>query len=182
MAERVRDACALDEVLFVPAGEPPHKEKDALSAPRHRYLMTLLATVENPHFWVHRVDLDRPGPHYTVDTLGRLAAELGDQAEIHFIMGSDSLADLPTWHEPDLLLSTFRIVVAARPGWDIAGIRSQLGDLYARHADRIQAVDVPAIGISSRMIRERIAAGESVRYLLPSVVERYIQHYGLYRT
>jgi len=180
-AEWVMDACGLDQVLFVPAGVPPHKAADAVSASQHRYMMTLLATLDNPRFAVHRVDLDRPGKSYTVDTLAALRKELGEGVELYFIMGADSLADLPTWHDPERLLRENRIIVANRPGWEFDRVKASLGELYEAHADRVLIVETPSIAISSSEIRARVASGRSIRYLVPSLVARYIRRHGLYQ-
>ncbi len=180
-AEWVKDSLELDEVLFVPAGIPPHKNEASVSQARHRYLMTLLATLDNQAFSVHRVDLDRPGRSFTVDTLAALKGELGPDAELHFIMGADSLADLPTWHEPERLLKENRIIVATRPGWEIEEIKESLGTLYHAYSDRVLPVEIPAIQISSSEVRARVAAGRSIRYLVPSLVARYIYKHGLYQ-
>ena len=180
-AERVKDALGLDSVLFVPAGTPPHKSAASVSEPEHRYLMTLLATLDNPGFRVHRVDLDRPGRSFTVDTLALLRKEYGPETELFFIMGADSLADLPTWHEPGRLLRENRIAVATRPGWQVERIKEALGTLYPAFAERVLTVEIPAIGVSSSEIRSRVAQGRSIRYLVPHAVERYIEKHGLYR-
>ena len=180
-AECVREACGLDEVLFVPAGVPPHKEAANVTGARHRYLMTLLATLTHPHFSVSRIDIDRSGPSFTVETLALLRKELAP-VELFFVLGSDSLADLPTWHEPDRLLGENRLIVASRPGWEMAEAQAALGPLYEKHRDRIQAVTIPGIDVSSRALRARIAAGKSVRYQVPDLVLRYIESHGLYRS
>lgn len=181
VAECVREACGLDRVLFVPAGVPPHKEAAGITSARHRYMMTVLATLTHPHFEVSRVDIDREGPCYTVDTLAILRSALAP-AELYFLMGSDSLADLPTWHEPERLLGENRLIVAGRPGWSIDEASAALGPLYERHRDRIEHVTVPGIDVSSRAIRARLAAGKSARYQLPDLVLHYIETHGLYRT
>jgi len=104
-AEYAREAAGLDEVLFIPAGEPPHKESRLVTPVKHRYMMTLLATVTNPHFNVSRVEIERKGKSFTVDTIRALKEQLGASAELYFILGSDSMADVPNWHQPERLLS-----------------------------------------------------------------------------
>lgn len=179
IAESVRERARLDEIQFVPAGLPPHKAGKRITAGEHRYMMTVLATLTHPHFRVSRTDLDREGPSYTVDTLSRIKEEAGS-AEVYFIMGSDSLARLGTWHQPQRLLAENHIIVATRPGWRLDEAKAALGPLYEAYQDRIEAVEVPQIGISSQEIRERAARGESFRYLVPDLVREYIESQGVY--
>lgn len=179
-AEWAREECRLDQVLFVPAGVPPHKEAAEVSPARHRLIMTELAVLANPAFAVSRVDVERRGKSYTVETIAALRKELPEGTELFFIMGADSLADIPTWHEPDRLLSSCQFIVTTRPGWEIDRARELLGDLYVRHAERIRCIEIPAIDVSSRMIRERLRRGGSARYLVPDLVLRYIQDRNVY--
>ena len=180
MAEVARDRCDLDEVLFVPSGVPPHKDADIVSAGRDRYIMALLATLTHPQFSVDRTDLDRTGPSFTVDTLSHLRNEF-KECQCYFIMGADSLLDLPNWHQPDRLLRENEIIVASRPGWRLEAAERILGSLYTEHRDRIHIIEIPGIDLSSREIRSKIARGESVRYLVPDLVLSYIDEHGLYR-
>ncbi len=179
VAESVRVQANLDQVLFVPAGIPPHKDARGLTSGWDRYMMTALAIADHPHFRVSRVDLERSGPSYTVDTLAQLNRELAP-VELYFIMGSDSLAQLMTWFRPDRLLIENRVIVATRPGWTLASARDGLGALYEAHADRIQLVEVPGIDVASREIRGRVRQGASIRYLVPDVVLRYIEAHEVY--
>ncbi|MFS8572912.1 MAG: nicotinate-nucleotide adenylyltransferase [Clostridia bacterium] len=179
-AESAREAAGLDRVVFVPAGEPPHKAKEELAPARDRYVMTLLATVGHPSFSVSRIELDRQGKSYTVDTLEALHKELGDAVELYFILGSDAMAGLSGWHRPQRLFELCRFLVIRRPGWDPARLRESLGGLYDAHRDRIQVVDVPGVDVSSSEIRARVREGRSIRYLVPEMVERYIREHGLY--
>ena len=180
-AEWVREAAVLDEVIFVPAGDPPHKEAGRVSPAQHRYRMTLLATATNPRFSVSRIELDRDGKSYTVHTVEALRRELGDGAELYFILGSDSMADVPNWYEPHRLLGLCHFLVAARPGWDRRLVETSLGPLYQPNRERIHMVDIPGIDLSSSEIRARVREGRSIRYMVPDLVERYIQEHGLYR-
>lgn len=180
-AEGAREAAGLDEVIFVPAGDPPHKEAEKVSDARHRYVMTLLATVTNPRFSVSRIELDRQGKSFTVDTLEAMRRELGDGVELYFILGSDAMADVPNWHEPARLLTLCRFLVVGRPGWDKESVERSLGPLYPPNRERIQMVDIPAVDVSSREIRARVREGRSIRYLVPEMVERYIERQGLYK-
>lgn len=178
-AETVRERCGLDRVLFVPAGRPPHKAAESVSPARHRYLLTCLGTLSNPAFEVDRVDLDRPGASYTLETLRALKRK-HPEAELFFIMGADSLLDLPTWHEPAALLATCRFIVTTRPGWQLHEAAERLGSLFTENRERIEFVEIPQIEISSREIRRRLAEGRSVRYLVPDLVLRYIEEHRLY--
>jgi len=178
-AEAVRERCRLDRVLFVPAGTPPHKLAGEVTPARHRYLLTCLATLNNPFFEVDRVDLDREGPSYTLETIRALKRKYRE-AELFFIMGADSLLDLPSWHEPAALLASCRFIVTTRPGWDLAEAEARLGTLLAENRERIEFVEIPGIEVSSSEIRRRLAQGGSVRYLVPDLVLRYIEAHRLY--
>lgn len=180
-AEGAREAAGLDEVLFVPAGDPPHKESSQVTPAGHRYMMTLLATVTNPHFSVSRIELDRQGKSFTVDTIEALKAELPPGTEIYFILGSDSMADVPNWHQPQRLLSLCHFLVVGRPGWDRGTVERSLGPLYAPHKERIHAIDIPEVSVSSSDIRARVRAGRSIRYLTTDLVVQYIEDRGLYK-
>lgn len=180
-AECAREALALDEVIFVPAGDPPHKESDHVTPAEYRYTMTLLATVTNPHFSVSRIEVDRRGKSFTVDTIEALQAQLPAGTEVYFILGSDSMADVPNWHRPDRLLSLCRFIVVGRPGWDRRTVEESLGPLYAPHRERIHSIDIPEVSVSSSDIRARVRTGRSIRYLTPDLVAQYIEERGLYK-
>jgi nicotinate-nucleotide adenylyltransferase len=173
LAEAAREALALDRVVFVPARMPPHKRGRRVTPPATR-LALLRAALRGSGFAVSTVELDRPGPSYTVDTLERIAAR-GVPAELFLLVGADSLADLPTWREPERILSLARLAVAARPG---AAAPPRLARRFAR---RIVALGNPAVAIASSDLRARVAAGRSIRYLVPPSVERAIARLGLYR-
>jgi nicotinate-nucleotide adenylyltransferase len=174
-ANEVGCALELDEVIFVPAGRPWQKDASVLAPARHRYQMTLLATATNPLFSVSRVDVDRPGATYSVDTLRDLRAERGQDAEFFFIAGADALSGLRTWKEPDELLTLARFVGCTRPGHRLTG------PVAADAADgRFTLVEVPALEISSSTCRDRVRAGLPLRYLVPDPVAGYIAERGLY--
>jgi nicotinate-nucleotide adenylyltransferase len=168
-ASEVAARLSLDEVVFVPAGQPWQKPGADVSPAEDRYAMTLLATAANPAFSVSRAEIDRPGPTYTVDTLRALRAERpGD--ELYFIAGADALAQLATWHEAEALPSLARFVGATRPGYAPPG-----GGLP------VAMVEIPALAISSSDCRERVRAGAPIRYLVPDTVADYIEKRSLYR-
>jgi len=171
-ASEVRHLLGLDEVVFVPTGEPWQKCDRTLAPAEDRYAMTVLATAPNPLFSVSRVDIDRPGQTYTVDTLRDLRAERGPGARFFFIMGADALGGIGTWKAPDELLTLATFVGCTRPGHEMAA---------AMAADaRFLQVEIPALEISSTMCRERVAAGLPITYLVPDAVERYIAKRHLY--
>ncbi|QBS36949.1 nicotinate-nucleotide adenylyltransferase [Thermaerobacter sp. FW80] len=180
-AEAARTHFGLDRVLFVPAGRPPHKDPAAVTEAEHRYRMTVLATAGNPHFYTTRLELDREGPSYTIDTLRQLSAMAGPRATVYFIAGADSVITLPSWRGGLSLLDVCRLIVVTRPGLPGAALQRFLDALPAARRSRVHVLPIPEIGISSTELRERVAAGRSIRYLVPAAVEDYVYKYGLYR-
>lgn len=180
LAETAADSLKLDRVLFVPAGIPPHKAASAVRADAaHRVAMVERAIVGNDHFALSRVDVDRPGPHYSVDMLRVLRADY-PQAAFVFLIGADSLRDLPTWSRPAELLTLTTLGIMRRPGIDppdLAGLERVLPGI----SERVAWVDAPLIDIAASDIAQRLANGHSVRYQLPDAVLAYIQQHGLYR-
>lgn len=170
---------ALDRVLWVPAGAPPHKPSQPITPGHHRLVMLERAMAGNPHLSISTVDLERPGPCYTVDTLALLRAEYGPQPEFYFIEGADSLVDLPTWYRPRQLLDLCRFAVVRRPGVeiDLGALEARLPGLRAR----VHFVEMPLLEISSTDLRRRVRQGRPISYLVPPGVEAYIQEQGLYR-
>jgi nicotinate-nucleotide adenylyltransferase len=177
VASELRYALSLDRVLFLPAGRPPHPEGQIVSADEHRLTMLHLALADAPEFAISTVDLERVGPSYTADTLVLLQERLGP-ARLFFLMGEDSLRDLPTWHEPNLVASRAELGVARRPGV-VVDVTAVFTAVPAAR-DRVHVVDVPEIGISSREIRSRVAQGRPIRFHVPRSVEAYIDRHGLY--
>ncbi|MCD6553959.1 MAG: nicotinate-nucleotide adenylyltransferase [Anaerolineae bacterium] len=180
IAEEARTQLGLDKVVFVPAGLPPHKMDVHVSPAEHRLAMVELAIAGNPHFEVSRVDIDRFGPCYTVDTIALLRKEWGPDVEIYFIMGSDSLADILTWHKPDRLIRLCRIVAVGRPGYRVD--MDELERCLPGASQRILFINSPQLDVSSSEIQRRVRAGESIKYQVPEAVERYIYEHGLYRS
>ncbi|MFM7592415.1 MAG: nicotinate-nucleotide adenylyltransferase [Isosphaeraceae bacterium] len=175
LAEFCREACSLDKVVFVVAGEPPHKGRPRTAA-RHRLEMVELAIAGNDAFEATDIEISRPGPHYTYETLElTTAARPGD--ELFFIIGADSLADLPGWRRPERIFELATIVVVNRPGID-----SQLISQFSppEGAQPIIQVPMPDIGIASRSLRSRLAESKSIRYMVPRAVEMYLRHHRLY--
>jgi nicotinate-nucleotide adenylyltransferase len=179
-AEAVRDRLGLSQVVFIPAGSPPHKLGRPVTDGRHRLLMTVLATVPNPYFDVSRIEVDRPGPSYTADTVAQFRRDLGDDAELYFITGLDAVREILSWHDHRRFLSACRVVAVTRPGYaeaDLADLRTGL----AAGGHAVDVLEVPALAISSSDIRSRVERGMSIRYLVPESVEHYILKSGLYR-
>lgn len=178
-AEEVWAQLELEYVIFVPAGLPPHKLANNISHTEHRLAMVKLAIASNPHFTLSRVDIDRFGPCYTVETIEILRDKWGPEAEIYFIMGSDSLADILTWHKPKRLIRLCRLAVVMRPGYevDMEALDSYLPGI----AMRVQFIEAPALDISSTDIQRRVREGLPIRYQVPEAVEKYIYEHRLYK-
>jgi nicotinate-nucleotide adenylyltransferase len=165
----------LDEVVFVPTGDPWQKSDRVVSPAEHRYLMTVIATASNPRFTVSRVDIDRDGPTYTIDTLRDLR-DLHPDADLYFITGADALAEIFTWRATDDLFALAQFVGVTRPGHEM-----DPETLAAIPADRVTMVEIPAMAISSTDCRDRTRRGEPVWYLVPDGVVQYIAKHHLYR-
>jgi nicotinate-nucleotide adenylyltransferase len=172
-ASEVAARFELDEVVFVPTGEPWQKREREVSPAEHRYLMAVIATASNPRFWVSRVDVDRDGPTYTIDTLRDLAATLKD-AELFFITGADALAQILSWKDAEELFELARFIAVTRPGYQLSS------DHLPDHV--VDLVEVPALAISSTGCRDRVRDGLPVWYLVPDGVVQYINKHHLYRT
>jgi nicotinate-nucleotide adenylyltransferase len=178
-AEEAYHQLALDRVLFVPAGVPPHKPARPISSADHRVRMVELAIAGKPYFALSRVDVDRPGLSYTVDTLELLRATWGPDPRFFFIEGNDSLSDIACWYRPQRLIELCELAVVARPGSqiDLPELERRLPGI----SRRIHWVKIPLLEISSSDLRARVRAGRSISYLVPREVEAYIQEHRLYR-
>jgi nicotinate-nucleotide adenylyltransferase len=174
-ASEVQAWFGLDEVVFVPTGQPWQKQERQVSAAEDRYLMTVIATASNPRFWVSRVDIDRQGPTYTIDTLRELHEDLPD-ADLYFITGADALSDIFTWRDADELFDLAHFVGCTRPGFTM-----NRAVLEGIPTDRVTIVEIPALAISSTDCRKRHMRGEPVWYLVPDGVVQYIAKRGLYQ-
>jgi nicotinate-nucleotide adenylyltransferase len=169
----------LDRVIFMPTGQPALKSDRDVTPAEDRYLMTVIATAANPAFEVSRLEIDRPGLTYTVETLLALRDKYPEPAELFFITGADALWDIMAWKDAEKVAGLATFIAATRPGYD-------LGEATASHAVqaagfRIKHIEVPALAISSTDIRERVASRRAVRYLTPEAVAVYIEKRGLYR-
>ncbi len=170
-ASEVQAQFDLDEVVFVPTGQPWQKSGRVVAPAEHRYLMTVIATASNPRFTVSRVDIDRDGPTYTIDTLRDLRAQR-PEAELFFITGADALAQILSWKDADELWDLAHFIGVTRPGY----VLSESG----LPAERVSLQEVPAMAISSTDCRERVRAGEPIWYLVPDGVVQYISKHDLY--
>ncbi len=172
----------LDLVVFVPNRHPPHKDPRDVSSPEHRYLMTFLATVTHPHFMVSRMEIDRPGPSYTIDTIRELGRTHPD-AELFYITGADALGQIlrGEWRDAEQLLRLCHFIGASRPGYHLD--LSQWSSPHQHVGPNLQNVhmmEIPAMAISSTDIRTRVREGRPITYLVPAAVEQYIAKYNLY--
>ncbi|WP_319462397.1 nicotinate-nucleotide adenylyltransferase [Micromonospora sp. RTP1Z1] len=172
-ASEVADRFGLDEVVFVPTGKPWQKADEPVSPAEDRYLMTVIATASNPRFQVSRVDIDRGGPTYTVDTLRDLHAEYGPKVQLYFITGADALDRILSWKDLDEIFELAHFVGVTRPGFELTD----------KHlpADTVSLVQVPAMAISSTDCRARVGRGEPLWYLVPDGVVQYIAKRRLYQ-
>jgi nicotinate-nucleotide adenylyltransferase len=177
-AEEARQRFHIERVVFIPNREPPHKRDYAVTSPEHRYAMTVLATAGNPHFEASRMEIDRPGPSYTVDTMRAFREELGAEARLYFITGADAIIETVTWRRPEEIAALCEFVAVTRPGYPL----ERLSEAELAPGTRIHVLHMPGLEISSTEIRRRVAAGESVRYLVPPPVARYIETNRLYTT
>ncbi len=187
VAEEARIRLGLEEVLFVPAGQPVFKPDRDITPASHRVEMVRRAISDNPHFKLCTLEVERPGPSYTVDTLMMLRKQLGREASFFFILGRDTLAELHLWKEPRKLVRLCKLVAAPRPvlsavegsgSKDLKHLETSIPELPGR----VIQLEMPVIGISSSEIRQRVAQGLSIRYLVPEGVETYITEQKIYLT
>ena len=179
-AEAVRTEFDIEQVLFIPTGRPPHKSSEAVTDNEHRYLMTVLATVGNPYFYTSRLEIDRPGETYTIDTIRHLRDICRKDADIFFITGADAVAEIFTWKEAVSLLGLCHFVAVTRPGYNTEKLLKDIQAIDEAFTARLHFLEVPALAISSSDIRRRVACGKAVKYLLPEVVETYMSKHELY--
>jgi nicotinate-nucleotide adenylyltransferase len=181
-ARSVAERLDLSRVILIPSARPPHKQGAEVTEPRHRLAMARVAVKDDPLFEVSDVELRRAGPSYTFDTVEHLGERLGTSVELFWIIGGDSLPELPTWYRIAELVSRVRIVTATRPGWE-APAMSVLAEAVGNEHARVlldDRCDTPAIDISASDIRARVGAGRAIRYLLPEAAASYIATHGLY--
>ncbi len=174
-AEQVRVGLGYDKILFIPSARPPHKVEDAdIIEPEHRYQMVRLAIAGNPYFEVSRVELERAGPSYTVETLKALQRFYGKTTELAWIIGADSLIEYEVWRDFDEVLAQCIMIATTRPSYELNRVPLEV-------RKRVTTFPVTGVDISATVIRERIRNGLSIRYLVPATVETYIHRYWLYQ-
>jgi nicotinate-nucleotide adenylyltransferase len=180
IAEEARLKLRLARVLFVPTGQPWLKTGRTISPAAHRVEMVKLVIAAKPHFELSTIEVDRPGPSYSVDTIAILQQHLGAEARLFFLVGWDSLAELPQWKEPDRLIQLCKLVAVTRPGFsrpDLKALESSVPGV----TQRVVWLDIPPVDISATDIRKRVAQGLSIHGLVPEEVESYIKEHKLYR-
>ncbi len=173
-AEEIRQDFSLQKIFFVPSARPPHKLDLLLTGAACRLEMTSLATRDNPGFAVSDVEIQRPGPSYTVDTIGEFKKRYGSDIEIYFIMGADSIFEIRTWKNPEVLFQLCKVIVTSRPGFPLDEVDTDL-------RNKVTLAEITHIDISSTDIRRRVREGKSIRYFVPGQVEAYVRSRNLYR-
>jgi nicotinate-nucleotide adenylyltransferase len=181
-AEEARQQFDLNYVVFVPAGIPPHKDVAEISLPEHRYLMTSLAVMSNPSFFVSRIEIDQKEPAYTIDTVRYFSSGKGLGPEIFFITGADAILEIFTWKDYEELLNLCTFIAVSRPGYSLDRFHEILDRTSPQMKHKIHLLEIPALAVSSTFIRERVALGKTIKYLTPEPVEQYIKKHGLYCT
>jgi nicotinate-nucleotide adenylyltransferase len=183
IAEEVRTTLDMAEMVFLPAGQPPHKPGRVITPAHHRLAMVELALAANPHFTLSLVEIERLGPSYLVDTLRILRTQMGTDVELSFIIGWDSLEELHTWYQPlDILAQLDTLIAVNRPGYVDGGEynNKQLEARLPGITQRLRVVQAPQFSVSSTDLRRRVAGGRSIKYQVPETVEHYIFEHGLY--
>jgi nicotinate-nucleotide adenylyltransferase len=176
-----RKSLGLSRVIFIPAGQPWLKAGAPVSPAEDRYEMVRLAIAGHPHLAISRIEVDRPGPSYTVDTLEALKSELGSETELYFIIGWDALTQLPQWREAARIVRLARLVAVPRPGYsrpDLKAIEKQIPGISAR----VDFLDMAMVEVSATEIRQRVSAGLPISGLVPEAVEKYVTERGLFRS
>lgn len=183
IAEEVRVSLHLTEMLFIPTGDPPHKPGRSVTPAEQRAMMVELAIASNPHFTLSRIEIDRPGPSYTVDTLHQLRQQWGTQVGLYFVIGWDSLEELHHWYEPQALLAALTGLVAVRrPGHvEEAEYKQVIEQRLPGITQRLHVVPAPQLDISATDLRKRVAEGRPIKYQTPEAVEHYILTHRLYQ-
>jgi len=180
IAQYALECLKLDKVVFIPSGKPPHKDSNSVTDAEHRYNMTAEAVFGNDQFEVSDLEINREGYTYTVDTLTQLRQLYGERAKLFFIIGADNIKEIVNWKDAEKLFGMCEFVAFMRPGFDDSYYK-QIEDLRKTYKAEIHVIKAPLIDISSTMIRNRVAEGKSVKYMLPERVEKYIIKNGLYK-
>jgi nicotinate-nucleotide adenylyltransferase len=182
VARSVFEHLKLDRMVLIPSANPPHKGPEGVADAEDRLAMLRLAVADEPGFAVSNCEIERPGPSYTIDTIIAFRQDLGDEAELHWLIGADSLSELASWHRVEDLVALCRIVTAARPGWESPDLSALVERVGEREVGLLREgiLPTPRIDISASEIRRRVRGGRSVRWLVPETVARYIDRRGLY--
>ncbi len=180
LAVEARHQLRLDQIFLVPAGDPPHKQANPISPLHHRLAMCRLAVADDNEIDISCIDAERPGPHYTSDMLRLFRERIDADAHLFFLMGLDSLRDLPTWYEPEWLVQNCRLVALRRHDVDIDWMSLEAALPGVR--ERVVILDMPELEIASSVLRERVRTEQPIRYQVPRSVGRYIREQGLYRS
>ena len=183
IAEEVRAVLHLNEMLFIPTGQPPHKPRRTVTETQHRVAMVELAIASNPYFSLSRIEVERETPSYTVETLRTLRQQWGTQAALYFVIGWDSLEDFPIWHDPAGILEQLTHLVAVRrPGYvEEPAYNELLEKRLPGITQRLIVVPAPQLEISATELRQRVAEQRPIKYQTPEIIEQYIHEHGLYR-
>lgn len=181
-AEEARQQFDLDYVVFVPTGIPPHKDEESITPPEHRYLMTTLAVMSNPSFFVSRIEIDQQEPTYTIDTVRHFSCGNSPGPEVFFITGADAILEIFTWKDYTELLRLCTFIAVSRPGYSLDHFYETLDRSCPDMRNRVHLLEIPALAVSSTFIRERVMLGKTIKYLTPEPVEQYIKKHGLYRS
>ena len=177
IAEVARAEFGLERVVWVPAGDPPHKKDYSVSPQEHRYAMVVLATASNPHFEVSRMELEREGLSYSLDTIRSFGRQYPEH-EVFFITGADAILEILTWYRHHEVVQSCRFLAVTRPGYDLTRLNTLLPPEYL---PRISVITAPGVHLSSTEVRDRTREGAPIRYLVPEPVEAYLSKHGLYR-
>lgn len=169
----------LEKIIFIPTGVPPHKATYMVTNPEHRYNMVQLAIEDNPNFEISPIEIERPGPSYTVDTLRQLVNNYPD-TEFYLITGADAILEITTWKSFEQLAELCYFIAATRPGYQNENFLKQIKILPGKLPEKIFPIEVPGVAVSSTEIRKRIAQGKPIKYLLPQKIENYIFQNRLY--
>ncbi|QXM05906.1 nicotinate-nucleotide adenylyltransferase [Crassaminicella indica] len=181
IAEQIRCEYKLEKVVFIPAGTPPHKSNLCVTDSKHRYFMTLLATITNPYFELSKIEIENEEISYTIHTIEKLKKIYRKDTEIYFITGADAICELDTWKNVNKLTQLCKFIAATRPGLEASQVDAKIRELKEKYDAFIEKIDLPALAISSTDIRNRIREGQSIKYLLPEPVEYYIYKNNLYK-
>lgn len=176
-AQAVYEELQMDRILFIPSGDPPHKPACSVTSAEDRYQMVRAAIADNPAFDVSRMEIDRPGRTYSIDTVQELRGKLPKDTKLYFILGADAFHDLWKWHRADEFRYACAFIAVTRPGYPAF---DHLSDWYS--GVEYQALTIPSVDLSSTMLRERVGRGQSIRYLVPEAVRKYMEEHHLYES